>query len=287
MKIKKKLMAMSLTGVVGLGLVVGGGTFALFTDSASNTGNTFTTGKLIITPKRDDVPNVGPMFYTSTSPTAQGTLPTGVWAPGDKNTRGLFLKNDGTLQAKLTTLTATTADSSGTAVTSGTDYDKDVKFAQQASVKIWQVQWFNPTGQLIPWLNLDPTTMDTIMQYVNDGYAAWAAQHPGADPATDPSLINQVVEFVNQYLLNHINDITSSSTTVTDGTIQVTKLTTSSLSQLINQKADVSSFNITTNPGQSQFLAFTVELPKSTGNDFQGISAYYNFGTDWVQTRNN
>lgn len=286
MNIKKKLMAMSLTGIVGLGLTVGGGTFALFTSSATNTGNTFTAGKLIMTAKRDDVPNVGPMFYTSTSPGAQGTLPTGLWAPGDKNTRGLFLKNDGSLQARLTTLTAKAADASGNVLTSGSNYDADVKFAQQAGVKIWQVQWFNPLGQIVPWLTLNSTQMDSIMEYVNQGYAAWAQAHPGADPATDPSIVDQIVEYVNQYLLDHINSITASGT-YTDGTVKVTKLTNMKLSELINQSKDVKNFDIRTSPGESQLLAFTVELPRLTDNTYQGISANFNFGTDWVQTAHN
>lgn len=286
MDIKKKLAAYSITGIAGLSLLVGGSTFALFSSSATNTNNQFTAGTLHISSNRDDVPNEGPMFYTSTAPNAQGTLPTGLWAPGDKNTRGLFLKNDGTLQARLTTLTAVPTDENGSVVTSGDKYNADMKFAKQATVKIWQVQWFNPIGQTVPWTTLDATEMDAIMTYVNQGYADWEQANPGADPSTDPNILDQVIIAVNQYLLDHINDIKTNGNKP-DGIVQVTKLNVSDLSTLIDKKADVSKLDISTNPGESQLLAFTVELPKETDNSFQGISANFNFGTDWVQTAHN
>lgn len=289
MNVKKKLMTMSLTGIAGLGLLVGGSTFALFSSSATNANNQFTAGTLHVSSNRDDVPNIGPMFYTYATPGAQGTLPTGLWAPGDINTRGLFLKNDGSLQARLTTLSAKAADENGNVITSGQKFNDDMKFAQQASVKVWQLQWFDPSGMRGKWLQLDGSEMDLLMNIVNGGYAAWAKIHPGADPSTDPSLIDQIISAENQYLLDHINDIKGvlANPYYQDGTVKVTKLTVSKLSQLINQKADVTNFDIRTDPGEAQLLAFTVELPLSTDNNYQGISANYNFGTDWVQTAHN
>lgn len=286
MKKNKKFALLAVTGVVATSLVVGGASYALFTSSATNTGNSFTAGTLHIDANRDDVPNVGPMFYTDTN-SQPGTLATGLWAPGDKNTRGLFLKNTGSLDARLKSISANTADASGTAVTSGSYYTGDLAFAGHSELKIWQVNWFNPLGGIVPWTKLDATQMDAIMQYVNDGYAAWAAAHPGADPSTDPSLIDQVVEFVNQYLLDHINDIKSSGKTVNDGTVKVTRLYNASMTDLTNKTYDVSKYDIKSKPGESVLLAYTMEFKRNTGNDMQGASAYFNFGSNWEQVRNN
>src|SRR5690242_3697310 len=132
---KKKLMAMSLSGLLGLGLAVGGATFALFSSTASNNNNQFMAGTLHISSNRDDVPTVGPMFYTENSTNTPGINPTSVWAPGDKNTRGLFLKNDGTLPAKLKSISISDV--------SGSTHVINMKFAQKAKVIIWQVKWFN------------------------------------------------------------------------------------------------------------------------------------------------
>lgn len=288
MNLKRKLMVFSLAGVAGIGLTVGGATYALFSSSTANEGNQFTAGTLKITAKRDDVPNVGPMFYTNTT-SQPGTLPTGEWAPGDRNTRGLFLKNDGTLQAKLTTLTAKAADKNGNAVTSGNDFDAAAKFAQKAKVLIWQVQWVDPFGGVIPNMQLNGTQTDAIMTYVNDAYKAWVAQNPngGTDPLANPDAISQLIIFTNQYLLEHINGIKAAGRTSVDGDVQVAKLYKMNLNDLLNKRANVSRFGITTNPGESQLLAFTVELAKDADNTYQGMTANFNFGTDWVQTRNN
>ncbi|MGZ4134908.1 MAG: TasA family protein [Tumebacillaceae bacterium] len=286
MKKNKKLALLAVTGVVATSLAVGGASYALFTSNATNTGNSFTAGTLKVEANRDDIPTVGPMFYTDTS-ALPGTMATGFWAPGDKYTRGLFLKNTGSLDARLKSITANTADASGNVVSSGSYYTSDLAFSSHSKLKIWQVNWFNPLGGLIPWTKLDATQMDAIMKYVNDGYAAWAAGNPNADPANDPNALNQLVEYVNKYLLDHINDIKASGKVIDDGTVKVTRLYNASLDDLTNKTYNVSNFNIQTKPGESVLLAYTMELKKDTGNDMQGASAYFNFGSTWEQVRNN
>ena len=86
LNIKKKLTLLATTGIVGIGLVAGGATYAIFTDSASNKANSFTAGTLNIESSRDDIPNYGPMFYTDSTNSNVGAMPTGLWAPGDKKT---------------------------------------------------------------------------------------------------------------------------------------------------------------------------------------------------------
>lgn len=282
-------MAYSLAGVVGIGLTVGGATYALFTSSVENTSNQFTAGTLKITAKRDDIPNVGPMFYSDTA-SHPGMLPTSEWAPGDKNTRGLFLKNDGTLPAKLLTLTANAADKDGNAVNTGSDYEKALQFAAKSHVLIWQIKWLDPSGGWIPNMKLDSTQLDAIMTTINDAYKAWTVEHP--DSNLDQFISNadgftQLMTFANQYLLDHISTIQAAGKTIKDGDVKVTKIYYKKLSNLLNKDADVSRLGISTNPGDAELLGFTVELDKDADNSYQGITANFNFGTDWVQVRNN
>ena len=83
--------------LVTISLAVGT-TLALFTDS--NYGaQSITSGTLCLTSDRDDgEPVPGPMFYVTTdqgqTPDGRlGTLPTGVWAPGDEVIRTLIVNN--------------------------------------------------------------------------------------------------------------------------------------------------------------------------------------------------
>jgi predicted ribosomally synthesized peptide with SipW-like signal peptide len=109
---KKILLLGSAVTVVALGV---GTTFALFSASATSNNN-FTAGKLCITADRNDGdPVPGPMFYITpaqgqTPGGILGTLPTGLWAPGDTNTRTLTVTNPtscSTMDAWLTSVQAT------------------------------------------------------------------------------------------------------------------------------------------------------------------------------------
>ncbi|WP_191271987.1 SipW-dependent-type signal peptide-containing protein [Neobacillus kokaensis] len=154
---KNKLMMYTLTGVLGIGLSIGGATFALFTSSATNEGNSVTTGTIILKAKRDHGDYVpGPMFYTDyldpagkhpydvkdVNPSGEAI---GGWAPGDKIQRTMILTNEGSLDAKITGLKASfrTTYSQNVPVigeraisgglTSGDIYDE---FISKANVKV-------------------------------------------------------------------------------------------------------------------------------------------------------
>ncbi len=144
--IKRKLALFSASGVLGIGLIAGGATYALFTDTASNTNNTFTTGTIKIEQDRDSGDTVpGPMFYSSASNTTNpkgdypydeytghdlgGDIPGG-WAPGDTVTRAMNIFNRGTLDAKVTKLKAN-VNSQG--VKSGEAYDE---FISNMNIKV-------------------------------------------------------------------------------------------------------------------------------------------------------
>ena len=110
---KQLLLASSAVLAVALGV---GTTLAIFSASTSSTNN-FTAGKLCITADRNDGdPVPGPMFYITPAQGATppplnlpGTLPTGLWAPGDEHTRTLTVSNPtscSTMSAWLTSVEA-------------------------------------------------------------------------------------------------------------------------------------------------------------------------------------
>lgn len=280
-----------MMGILAVAGTVGFGTYALFSASTSNLNNTFTAGTLAIDSKRSDIPFEGPMFYTTnTSPL--GGLPTGVWAPGDKNTRGLFLTNNGSLSAKLSTLTAVTADSDGTAVKSGQSYTDDMLFAQQAHVLIWNVEKYDPSKDIgLPWSrNMSATDIDDAMTWINEGYKYVVLLMPGLDLKTQAG-IAQAMDTVNNYLLQNVNNLTATDKDgkkINNGTLKVVQLQYKALSDLVGHSNDVSDRNITIKPDEAALLAFTVnmDLKTPTGiepNSMQGKSVYFNFGTDWTQ----
>ncbi|MDQ1001883.1 putative ribosomally synthesized peptide with SipW-like signal peptide [Neobacillus niacini] len=127
MTIKKRLALLSVTGLVGMGLTIGGATYALFTDSAQSKNNTITSGSIDISEKRDRGDSVpGPMFYSSISDTnttdpgkyaydvdkANNLYPyggeaKGGWAPGDSVQRTMIVESEGSLEARLKSISAT------------------------------------------------------------------------------------------------------------------------------------------------------------------------------------
>src|SRR5690606_6303508 len=121
---KKKLATIAATGMVTVGLLVGGASYALFTDTAVSENNTFTSGTLTLDTHRHDVPIDGPMFYVGDND--DGRMGTGIWAPLDSHSRSMFIENTGSLDAKLTKLYAS--------VDSGS-VDAE-NFAEQAMVSV-------------------------------------------------------------------------------------------------------------------------------------------------------
>lgn len=289
MKKAQKLALLAITGVLSTTLLIGGATYAIFKSNVTNSNNKFTAGTLQISAKRDDVPNHGPMFYTQSTPGNVGGLPTGLWAPGDKNTRGLFLENKGSLEAKLMTLTAKTADGTGNEVSTGAQFADDMLFANQSRVKIWQVQEFDALGGMIPFVDtrLNATEMDAVMDGINAGYNFWLALHPGAD-LNDQATMAAVMAAVNNYLFEHLSELNSS---LNNRFFKVVKVYDQPMNNLVNTPFSTSSLNIKVAPEQAILLAFTVELSKTPPagidkNALQGKQVYFNFGTNWEQTRN-
>ncbi len=145
--LKAKILSLLAINLLGLGLVAGGGTMAIFTSSASNTGNTFATGYIRLTQNRDQGDTlVGPMFYTSIAdPTGRYPYDTngnplappggeaiGGMAPGDSMMRAMDVYNNGAnaLDAQLTKVKATVNPAG---ITSGAAFDE---FIQKLNVII-------------------------------------------------------------------------------------------------------------------------------------------------------
>lgn len=131
--------------MLGVSLIVGGATYALFTDSASNSNNTFAAGTINLDQNRDLGDTIpGPMFYSAASdPTGSypydqsgvplsppGSEAAGGWAPGDTVTRAMDLYNRGTLDAKVSRLQASV---SAGATNSGAAYDQ---FIDKMNIKV-------------------------------------------------------------------------------------------------------------------------------------------------------
>jgi predicted ribosomally synthesized peptide with SipW-like signal peptide len=143
---KAKLLTLATGSVLGMSLVAGGATFALFTSSTTNPNNAFKAGTVIIDNTRDLSDTIpGPMFYSAASdPTGQYPYDTnknapnqppggeslGGWAPGDDATRAMNIYNRGTLQANLDELEATVHTG---ATSSGAAYDE---FIQKMNIKV-------------------------------------------------------------------------------------------------------------------------------------------------------
>jgi len=108
--IRKWLMTAALvlvTAVAGAGV-----TLALFWDSKEGGSQHLVAGTVDITGDRVNDTVRGPMFYIDGATDGQtddgqdGLLPTGLWAPGDAHHRGFQIENVGSLDVKITGLSA-------------------------------------------------------------------------------------------------------------------------------------------------------------------------------------
>lgn len=103
----KKRFFLLVIGVVLICGLLGGATYAYFSDQATNSNNTFTAGTLDINVDRnlgDPIP--GPMFYTvrSDGSFSDPTWPdhaTGLWYPSREETRQLIVTNTGTIHFRV------------------------------------------------------------------------------------------------------------------------------------------------------------------------------------------
>jgi spore coat-associated protein N len=305
---KKKLSVLAATGILAVSTAIGGATYALFSSSATNQGNSFSAGTLKIDSARDDIPMTGPMFYTESPSdvTGIGGLATGEWAPGDINTRGLFLRNTGSLDAKLTALKATPVKYAGkvdgksvfTPVTSGDpQYKTDMDFANNATVTVWEVGIYDPTNDRVKPFDpdLSATAINNIMTSLNASYRYYESLHTNI-PYTLTQMARILdgatftgfrLDYGNAQMLQQINDLAKQNSVGSDTEdFKVMKMTKLPLKDLINN-GSASAIPVTIARGGTSLLAYSVSFDIAAGNDVQGITPYFNFGSEWEQAKNN
>ncbi|MBO8157360.1 MAG: hypothetical protein H0Z32_13015 [Bacillaceae bacterium] len=131
MNLKKKL-GMAIAGTaLGASLVVGG-TAALFTDTATNEGNTFTAGTVDIVDVTDGAVFSATQFIDNL-------------APGDSETATLTIKNEGSLDAWVQVYGATTSgDLFGGDYPVQVNYDDSIVLIPAGETATFDVDYYFP-----------------------------------------------------------------------------------------------------------------------------------------------
>jgi len=105
----KKILGLSVAALMVMGLV-GGGTWAYFSDTEESTGNIFTAGTLDLCLYNTS--------NTSSTGSITGTFSASIWAPGDTINGTLYINNDGSIDMTSVNLTfALSAITDGTPTT--------------------------------------------------------------------------------------------------------------------------------------------------------------------------
>lgn len=85
----KKTIAMAMATTALGATLIAGGSFAIFTSSVQNTGNTFAAGTLKIGLDKEDIDGTPAKYFTLTN-----------WAPGDSDIQPVVVTNKGTLELR-------------------------------------------------------------------------------------------------------------------------------------------------------------------------------------------
>jgi len=257
---KMKIAAISLASTAAIAGLVGVGTYALFTSGATNSGNTLQAGTLTMSAERNDVPIIGPMFYTNDS--VGGWSGTGLWAPGDNHTRGLFVKNTGSLDGKLSKVYAIPDAAPGTP-----GYSDAMAFASEANATI---AVYAPNG------NFDQTAYRQLMEVVDDWY-----KNVQKDALTNG--VADIGAYINQAFLHQVFFV--KNVVGEDVSASVKQVYTGKLSELVNGKNSPLVVNVPSH--NTLLMGYTVNLPLTAGNGLQGKEVKFTFSNDFVQSRNN
>lgn len=255
-----RLGLLAISGLLSSSLLIGAGTFALYSTNAVNSGNQFTAGNLTLSTNRDDIPITGPMFYTDSN--SGGWSGTGFWAPGDNHTRGLFVKNTGSLDAKLSKVWAIPEATKGTSA-----YNDAITFANEATVTI---AVYAPNG------NFDQTAYRQLMDVVDNWYQ-------NEEKNAINNAVANVDDYINQNFLNqvfHVKNVIGE-----DVSASVKQVWTGRMSDLLNgQDSQIKAPIVSSG---TLLMGYTVSLPISAGDELQGKSVIFTFKNDFVQSRNN
>lgn len=270
----RKKISLLISIVMLAALAIGGSTYALFTDNATNSNNTFVAGSVDIDSNRavDTIP--GPMFYTTaqegqthTNPPYNGIKPTGEWAPGDVHVRGLAVYNKGSLDVVLDKISAE--------VTNGGE------ISGALNVKVYKVlPLFLPNGTPMVTVpgddSLDKDAMDSAIEEFNRFVSL-----------DDPKNIFQWERIAAKAYRDLGNAMLEAGAQV-----QCNEIYKGTLADLIsNPKILENKIYLKASPNplvdRGTLLAFVVEMDKKTSNDYQGATGEFKFVVNATQARNN
>ncbi|MFP7297967.1 TasA family protein [Neobacillus niacini] len=280
---KKKFLALTLGSVVLTAGIIGG-TFAYFNDVESSNNNNYSAGTLDITSLRNDLPTVGPMFYTNT--TADGLLGTGLWKPGDAHTRGLFMENSGTLNGVLKNISAKPE-----AAANSQAYADAMEFAKQSVVTISVLEPVSGEG------TFDSTTYAEMLKQVNDLYNEKWDLYWGIEAAKEGNLDlfgsldlaikvaqNVATDMLGEVFTTTVTDILGNEKQIQGRVADV--ITEKSLEDVVNSGVNVQNLGFTVTPGEDMYFAYTVKflnLDPSLNNPLQGKEVKFSFSSEFVQ----
>lgn len=274
----KKRMALSmLASTLAFAGLVGAGTYAYFNDTETSNGNKVQAGTLEMTGFRNDIPIEGPMFYTSDGfgPDDAGVLGTGLWQPGDTHTRGMFIRNDGTLNAKLNKLFAEAQNADAQA------------FAEQAHTTI---AVFEPDSNVF--LSIDSSEYADLVEAIDQFYQTtfddlMESMFPFHDDMELEELkeaIKQVHGEVKKLLMEQSFRVDVDGDPVN---VNVKHVFQDQLSNLVGNTDLVDpELQYVVEPGKSLFFGYTVsfdDLTPEENNPLQGKEVKFNFATEFVQ----
>jgi spore coat-associated protein N len=274
---KKRMAMYMLASTVAFAGLAGAGTYAYFSDTETSEGNKVQAGTLEMTGFRNDIPIEGPMFYTydGFGPDDAGVLGTGLWQPGDTHTRGMFIRNDGTLNAKLNKLYAEAENADAEA------------FAEQAHVTI---AVFEPDSNVF--LNIDSSEYADLVDAIDQFYKTtfddlMESLFPNHDQMELEELkeaIKQVHGEVKKLLMEESFRVDVDGDPVN---VDVRHVFQDQLSEFVgNGEVVVPDLQYVVEPGESLFFGYTVsfdDLTPEENNPLQGKEVKFNFATEFVQ----
>jgi spore coat-associated protein N len=264
---KKKMATIAATGMVTVGLLVGGASFALFSSEATSENNQFTAGTLELSTHRHDVPIEGPMFYVNDS--NSGEMGTDIWAPLDSHSRAMLIKNTGSLDGKLKTLYAE--------IESGTNAEK---FAEQALVTVAVYE----TGGVA----LDATAIDALNRGVDEEFKDLMSG--GFFDRLAGKGLQILTAELRKAALNWEFDVNNNGESIRVGLKDVY---VGSLKDLLaSDGVTANAPHVQLSSGETMHLGYTVTLLDDKGqsfdnNEIKNVTAQFKFKTQFEQVRNN
>ncbi|MGG0939556.1 SipW-dependent-type signal peptide-containing protein [Brevibacillus centrosporus] len=266
----KKIAVLAVAAVLAVGGSIGSATYALFTSEAQNTNNSFKSGTLSLSTHHHDVPVEGPMFYQNDS--EKGQMGTGYWAPRDSHTRAMFIKNTGSLDAKLTHIIAKPEG----------NREDALKFGEQAMVTVASFKTSNGKA-------LDATAAKKINEEADKEFKK-LINGKFWERVIAVGLQAAAAE-VREDLLEWTYRVNSSGESVTVG---ISDIYIGSLKDLYNGGAgqDTEVPNLILPAGQTMQLSYTVTFLDDAGqtfknNDIRGTTVNFGFVNQFEQVKHN